>query len=195
MNHYKYFKTYDQITCSIHESGHALCALFFNMKVDMVHLFDDKKTKRVAGMTYFIHAMANENDSNALFTSLIESEICVNYAGLLAEKCHFKKISGSDKYPGSWKNGSFDDTTSAARLLSFISIPGKERHLLKKKIMGEAYFILNKYWDDITLISHALFKKRKIFFSDLKNILTKKSKNKVFWKKQFRNIIYIFGDK
>ncbi len=188
--------THELIMCCFHEAGHSIYGLLHHMKVDMVEVFEDKKTKRVCGMTYFNYPVADEVDDSDLKYQLMISEICVNYAGLAAEKYHFKNVSGSDKFPGFWKNGSSSDTIMAASLLKEYNLapPGKKRYAFKKKLIKETHKELLNNWEDVVLISHSLFKKKKLSFSNLKDLLTKKSVNKDFWKEQFKNINYIFDN-
>ena len=51
--------------------------------------------------------------------------------------------------------------------------------------------VLEQYWDDVTLVAHSLFNKKRLYYSDLKSLLCKKSKNKSFWKEQFKLIDHI----
>ena len=46
----------------------------------------------------------------------------------------------------------------------------------------------------VTIVAHSLFQKKRLNYFDLKEIIIKKSKNKSFWKEQFRTIDYIFDN-
>lgn len=48
------------------------------------------------------------------------------------------------------------------------------------------------YWEDVQLIAKSLFKSKKLYWDDLKSLLTRKSKNKAFWKKQLKDIELLF---
>lgn len=186
--------THELISTAYHEAGHTIYGLLHYMKVNMVHVFEDKKYKRICGFTHFNYPIAIEVDDLELSKELMKAEICVNYAGLAAEKYHFKNVSGSDKFPGFWKNGSSSDTISAAALIKQYSLatPGRKRYTFKKKLIKETNSELQKHWDAVILVSHALFQRKRLYYSDLKELLIKKSENKEFWKEQFKNIDYIF---
>lgn len=188
--------THEVISTSYHEAGHTIYGLLHHMKVDMVYIFEDKKSKRICGFTHFNYPISNEVNDYALCRELIKSEICINYAGLAAEKYHYKNVSGSDRFPGYWKNGSSDDTMTAASLINKYKLvpPGKKRYYFKKRLIKKTHQELQNNWEAVVLVSHALFQKKKLYFSDLKNILTKKSNNKEFWKNKFNNIDYIFDN-
>lgn len=131
-----------------------------------------------------------------LFNYWLTAEICCKYAGLSAEKFYFKTISGSDKFPMFLREGSSDDTLSAASLINQFDLapPGKKRYVLKKNLIKETFKIIQMYWSDISLISHNLFKRKRLNFDDLKILLTKKSINKQFWKQQFQIISLIYDN-
>lgn len=53
--------------------------------------------------------------------------------------------------------------------------------------------LLKIYWDDVKLLAHQLYVKRKLQNSDIKQLLLKKSPNKNFWKKQFKTMDTLFS--
>jgi hypothetical protein len=185
---------HEMISTSYHEAGHAIYSLLCGMRVPYVFIFKNKKNKRIQGFCcYETPDLALIKDANLVF-SLVDSEIGIKYAGLTAEKYHFKVISGSDKFPIFLRDGSSDDTLSAAALIRQYNIvaPGKKRYLYKKKKINQILHKLKEYWDDVTLISHLLFSKKRLSFFDIKKVLLKKSPNKIFWKEQFKIIDDIF---
>lgn len=187
--------THESISTAIHEAGHTVYGLLHHMKVSMVHIFEDKKTKRICGLTHFAYPISDEAEDPELAAAVLKSEICINYAGLVAEKHHFKIVSGSDKFPRFLKNCSSSDITSAATIIKQRNLvpPGKKRYEFKNKLIKETYQELKVHWGAVTVISHALFKKKKLNFKDLKKILTDKSfEDRDFWKQQFKDIEYIF---
>src|ERR1700689_5417665 len=109
--------THELISAAYHESGHTIYGLLHHMKIEMVHVFEDKKTKRMCGFTHFNYSDPSEIEDSVLVLELMKAEICLNYSGLCAEKYHFKNVSGSDKFPAFWKNGSSSDTMAAAELM------------------------------------------------------------------------------
>jgi hypothetical protein len=189
----KITKTHELISTSYHEAGHTVYALLHGMKVDSVCVFQNKKNKRVEGFTHFDSPDIEELKDEALISYLVNSEICVRYAGLVAEKHHFKTISGSDKFPMFLRDGSSDDTLTAAALIRQYHVvqPGKKRYAYKKRVIKETLHLLQEYWEDVTLVSHALFQKSRLNYSELKTLLTKKSPNRKYWKEQFSTINYI----
>ena len=44
---------------------------------------------------------------------------------------------------------------------------------------------LKENWDAVTVVAHALFKKKRLNFDELKMLLTTKTESKEFWKEQF----------
>jgi hypothetical protein len=166
------------------------------MKIDSVYVFENKRSKRIEGFTHYdLPNLSKITDSEILVT-FFKSEVCFRYAGLAAEKHLFKSISGSDKFPIFLRDGSSDDTLSAAALIKKHNLvaPGRKRYEYKKKIIKETLNDLKDHWNAVTIVSHALFQKKSLNFLELKTLLIKKSNNKVFWKEQFKNIEYIFND-
>lgn len=190
----KIARQFELITTSFHEAGHVIIALLNNIKVCQVYIFFNKNTNRVEGYCNYEIPDHSILLDKSLCQILAEKEISVKYAGLTAEKYHFKILSGSDKFPIFLRDGSSDDTISAANLIRQYNIvpAGKKRYQYKKNKVNEILNLLQEYWEDVILISHALFNKKRLSFSHLKNILTKKSKNKLFWKNQFKTIDAFF---
>lgn len=178
-----------------HEAGHAIYALLHGIKVPSVYVFENKKNKRVEGFClYEFDKKLPEIEDEVLLAERLHSEICVYYAGLIAEKYHFKNISGSDKFPMFLREGSSDDTLSAAALVKQynIALPGRKRYSYKKKLIKETLIELQTHWDAVTLVSHALFQRKKLSYYDLRVLLTRKTKDKEFWKGQFKIIDHNF---
>lgn len=180
---------HESISTAFHEAGHAIYGLLHFVKIETVYIFQDKKTKRICGVTNFYNPFYNIDNYHMLQKSA-KIVACLNYAGLVAEKYHFKNISGSDKFPLFWKNGSSNDTLAAITLIKRYNLapPGRKRYLFKKKLIKETYNELREHWNSVTLIAHELFKRKKLYYSDLERLLIKESDNKKFWKKQFKNI-------
>lgn len=199
MAHYQLSKKiaqqFELIATSFHEAGHATFTLLHKMKVPNVEVFFNKKTGRIEGNCDYEIIDFNDIKDTSLHRYIVECEIGIKYAGLSAEKYHFKTISGSNKFPLFLKDGSSGDTLSAAALIKKNNIcpPGKKRYQYKKKKIKEVSSILEKNWEDVILIAHSLFAKKKLTFLDLKKILICKSKNKKLWKEQFKIIERIFS--
>ena len=192
----KFHETHELISTSYHEAGHTVYGLLHYMKIGPVAVFENKRTKRIEGFTHYNSPETNNIKDPVLFYDLLNTEICISYAGLIAEKIHFKLISGSDKFPMFLRDGSSDDTTSAAALIQKHDLvpPGKKRYEYKKCLIKTVTNELEEHWDAVTIISHNLFKKKKLYFADLKNLLTKKTQHKEFWKEQFKAINQIYSN-
>jgi len=187
--------TQDLICTSYHEAGHAIFTLLHNMRVPLINLFENKTNKRVEGYCRYETPIELEDIKDPeLFNYQLIAEIKIKYAGLAAEKYHFKTVSGSDKFPMFLRYGSSDDTLSAAALIKQFNLvaPGKKRYNYKQKLIKDTTQLLIEHWDAVVLISHRLFQKKKINYQQLKNILTKKTKNTEFWKNKFKKIEFIF---
>lgn len=185
---------YDLISTSHHEAGHTIYGLLNFIKIESVYVYQNPKNKRIEGLTnYDSPDFSVVNDSN-FFHNLLKAEISIKYAGLLAEKCHFKKISGSDKFPMFLRDGSSEDTLSAAALIKKYAIvaPGRKRYAFKKKLIKETSDLLQNNWDAISIVAHNLFQKKKLSYEDLKTILCKKTNNPKFWKDVFNKIDHIY---
>ena len=187
----KIAKQFEFIMTSTHEAGHTIYALLHLMRVNSVSIFENKKIKRIHGVTYYDYTNNLEDikDPDLLF-ELVRSEVGVNYAGLIAEKILFKNISGSSQTPTFISDGSSEDNRNARELFKKydLATPGRKRAFYKRKLIREIHNELCTHWDAVTIVSHALFQRRRLSFEDLKELLTKKTKNKKFWKEQFKNL-------
>lgn len=193
----KVTKTHELISTSYHEAGHVVYAILHFMLVSSVSVYQNKKLKRIEGVTYYNYPSEFDAiEDPSLLNTLLRSEVGVSYAGLIAEKSLFKSISGSNQIPMFIKDGSGTDTKSAAIIIEKYNLapPGVKRTAYKQKLMREVQHELHNNWDAVTVIAHALFQHRKLTFADLCELLTKKTDNKKFWKEQFKNIIYFYAN-
>src|ERR1700677_3801876 len=176
--------THESIATSYHEAGHTIYALLHFMQVNLIRVYQDKKTKRIDGFTLYESPPIDTIQDEILRNERIHSEIALSYAGLIAEKYQFKLHSGSDKFP-SVLNGSFCDLSEASEMIKKYQVapPGRKRYNYKKRVIRKVTKELQQNWDAVTLVAHFLFQKKKINFLDLKALLTKKSDNKDFWKR------------
>lgn len=185
----KITKTYELISTAYHEAGHTVYALLVQMKVGRVSVFEHKSLKRIHGCTQY--ESFDLDKDNIFFETLLEQEIGLSYAGWLAEKHYFQSISGSKSVPMFIKEGSSDDLSSIRKVIqkynSFLPV-GKKRSLYRKKIIKQVMDMLLQHWDAVEIVSHSLFKHKTLSFADLQSILVKKSKNKKFWRNQFKLI-------
>lgn len=189
--------THDLISTGYHEAGHAICALLHFWRVSSIQIYPKKEKMRTEGVCFneMVKAYEKIQDIELLNAQLI-NEVCFYYAGLISEKYYFKTISGSDKFPLFLREGSFSDTMAATAIIKKHNLaePGRKRYAFKKKLIKRTLHELQKYWSDITLLAHALFKKKRIGAKQIKKILTTKSNNKEFWKEQFKKINFIFDN-
>lgn len=189
-------KIHDTISTSYHEAGHALYSLLHGMKVYSVTISQNKKNKRIQGVCFYEIPEISLITDPVLFYKIASTEVGIKYAGLISEKYFYKTISGSNKFPISLKEGSSDDTLSATAIIKKYNIvePGKERYKFKKKIINKVSKDLTDNWQDVILLAHSIFEKKKITYLDICKILTTKSNNKKFWKQKFKNIDAIFNN-
>lgn len=186
---------YELLSTSYHEAAHSIYGLLHFFRIEGVFVFGNKSFDKIDGSTYFIFPNLSKIDDVDILTDYLKHDIGIKYAGVTAEKHLFKMISGSDKFPMFLREGSSEDINSAGILLKQHNFtpPGKKRFAFKKKLIKEIDSELQDNWEAITLVAHNLIKKKKLSFNDLKNILTKKTKNNDFWKKQFKKINLIFS--
>ncbi len=181
---------HDSIFTSYHEAGHTIYALLHHMKVYSVRIFPEKRSRRIEGFTH-INCLIEFDDieDKAFLTERLDVEVCFYYAGLVAEKNRFKLASGSDKFP-SILYDAHKDVKDASKLIKDYQLapPGDKRYNYKKRMIRRVARELQQYWGDVVLIAHALYNQRRLYFSDLETILTKKSENKKFWKEQLKKV-------
>jgi ATP-dependent Zn protease len=184
----KFHETHELISTSYHEAGHTVYGLLHFMNIGPVLVFEDKKSKRIHGFTHYDPSQLSQIQDPVLFSDRLHAEIGLSYAGLVAEKRHFKMISGSDKFPMFLKEGSSHDFAEAATLFDKynLSEPGRKRYKYKQKLLKLVDQELQEHWDAVTLVAHGLFKKKNIELSELKVLLTRKTEDKEFWKKIFK---------
>ena len=189
----KVTKTYELITTSYHEAGHTVYALLHGMKVDSVCIFEHKIFKRIHGFTQYESSNTTEN---CQITDFLEQEIGLMYAGLLAEKYHFKMISGSDQVPTFIKEGSSDDLLTVRQLIKKHNPApaGGKRSAYKQAIIRKTIALLVEHWGSVDVVAHALFKHKKLSYQDLRLLLTTRTKNRKFWRSIFKEIDRIFPE-
>lgn len=192
----KVTSTHECISTSYHEAGHVVFGLLSSFYILSVCVFQNKKTKRWDGFTHYNSAELSDVSDPELLSQFLDLEVGIKYAGLVSERAHFKNISGSDKFPFYWKDGSSDDTRTAAELIKKYSTisAGRKRYAYKQRIIRHSHNMLQQHWGAVTLIAHALFRKKKLYFEDLKQLLIKRSDDKNFWKLQFKTIENIYSD-
>lgn len=179
---------YELIAQSFHESGHTLCGLYNFMEVTTVVVMNPREN--LDGKTEYICMDPDLLNDIELKNMQLYFELQTHYAGLLAEKIYYKDICGSEKFPMHLKQGSSGDINDASALIKKYKMaePGRQRALLKNQVQKETTILLEHFWDDIKIIAHLLYKKKKLNFEDLKYLLTRRSANKEFWKEKFKFI-------
>jgi hypothetical protein len=184
---------YDSILTATHEAGHTVYGLLKGFKIDEVSICEEKN-KRISGSTDYQSPVIDTLQDIDLVNMLIKSEVCIFYAGLIAERYFFQKISGSDKFPLILRDGSSDDTSAAAAQIRHYNLapPGKKRYNLKKRYIRDTLRVLEDHWEAVTSITHALYKNKKIKFEDIKNILS--ATDKIFWKERLNTIHELYNE-
>lgn len=189
-------------TC-YHEAGHTISGLLNFMKIPTVSIEMHKKINAdpttLGNTNYETPVYIEKVKDDELRTELVMCEIRINYAGLAAEKLLYKDLCGTDQLPMVLKHGSFEDRDNISNLIKLYNLapPGRKRHLFKKRALSGATSQLNAYWSDVKLVSHELYKRRKLYYYDLALLLTTKSINKKFWKKKLKeiNFLSLYGEK
>jgi hypothetical protein len=189
----KLSRDYELISVSYHEAGHCLFGLLNHIKITTVAVNSETNNSEDLGYTQYEIAEIEHQDTNVL-NRLLMAEIGINYAGLAAERIYYKDICGSDKLPMMLKGGSSEDIKTAASLIKKFELaaPGKKRYAFKQKMLRDCKLLLEEHWEAVKLIAHSLYRHKKLTFFDLKDILTKKSSNKEFWKTRFKEINLLF---
>ncbi len=190
----KFHEVHELISTSYHESGHTIYGLLHLIKIDCVYVFANKRNKRIEGFARYNNPDLCQFTDNELFNDRLHAEIGIYYAGVTAEKRLFILNSGSDKFPMFLRDGSSHDINRAAKLFQKYNLAeaGRKRYAYKQKLIKEVDRELHEHWDAVTLVAHALFKKKKLSYPELQKLLTTKSKNKQFWKQQFKAINYFY---
>lgn len=189
-------KDYELIALAYHEASHAIMATFHFMKIIYVRIANEKE---MDGLTEWenLYEPAYIIQDIQLEKLIVSNEIDIFYAGYVGEKIYYKDISGSDRFPQTLKYGSENDIAKASTLIKKYNLaePGKVRSKLKKNIQTAIYKLLSENWDAVKQVAHALYQKRKLNFEDLKNILIKKTKNKLLWKEKYKQIELLYEHK
>jgi len=182
--------THGYITASYHEAGHIIYAFLHYMTVHAAQVYQDKKTKRIDGWTHYDCLNLDTIEDSAILAERLQAEVGLSYAGLVAEKLQFKQHSGSDKLPSFLGDASLQDLSEASKMIKKYQIvpAGSKRYNYKKRMVRQVLRELEEHWDAVTLIAHALYQKKRLNFAELKNLLTKKTENKKFWKERLKII-------
>ena len=179
---------YERIAMAQHEASHAVCALYNFLQVYDVRVMTPNHSEGNAD--FYIYSSDNEEISN-IFNIF---ELQAIYAGLIGEKIYYKDISGSSKFPMHLRIGSSVDIALASKLIrkNNLATPGKNTMSLKKRLHKEVEEILIEHWDAVKAVAHALYKKNRLSFKDLKFILTRRTNHQEFWKDRFNKINLLY---
>ena len=192
---------FEMIFAAQHEAGHTIVGLLNFIKIDPVEIFRTAEG-RGEGFTHYDIVGFTEDKGfiikdNDVIHFLVKAEVVLNYAGSLAEKNLYRHICGADALPMVLKEGSFSDMDTSTGLIREYNLapPGQKRYTYKQKLLRQTSQTIEIHWQDITLVAHALYDKHKLSFDDLKNLLTRKSPNKSFWKERFRVLGKIYDSR
>lgn len=188
---------HELITTCYHEAGHVISALCNYMQVSDVgvDIVIDKRTQKDMGYTNYDSAIDYEKVTHdGLLEKFVISEIYILNGGLAADQLFYRNIFGIEEMPKVLFNGYGSDNKSIRALITKhnLASPGKPRYAFKKKMLNHTRQLMIPYWDDVQLVAKTLFKFKKLYWEDLKSLLTRKSKNKAFWKKQIKDIELLF---
>jgi hypothetical protein len=181
----------ESICMEYHESSHAILALYncFQVFYMSVRNPDEKD-----GRTDFYIPL--EIKDQELKRSLLMAELQTMYAGLMGERILYRDLCGNGKFPKHLQVGLSFDIKLASNLIRRheLAPAGKETAEFKKNIQRKVEKILMEHWDSVKLIAHALHKNRKIVsFEELRQLLTRKSNEKEFWREKFSKTKLIYG--
>lgn len=189
---------YLMIAAAHHESAHTLIYLYNLIKVFNVSISSDREMIKFTGglAEYLLILDYDCIEDIDLRNKLLTSELMGLYSGLLGEKAYYHDICGSQRFPTHLSAGASGDIMEASNLIRKYDLasPGKNTTILKKQIEKKVKSVLLEYWADVKIIAHALYKYKSLSFEDLKNLLCKKNKNKVFWKTRFKDIDILHHD-
>lgn len=182
---------YELIASAYHEAAHTIVGLANLLYVDKVSI-----TINQGGDTdYFVFEADNTKDE-WLKRMVLMAEVKTIYAGLVGEKMYYKDICGSINFPSHLKNGSSIDTSMASKLIRKYRLArsGAETFELKQDIRVEVEKLLITHWEAVKTVAHALYRKRKLSFSELKYMLVR-TEEKDYWRDKLKKIKTIYEDK
>lgn len=182
---------YETIASSYHEAAHTIVGLAHLIYIDNVSISEGNG----GDTNYLIYHVDNTNDQS-LKRLIIMSELRTVYAGLVGEKIFYEDICGSHLFPMHLKNGSsFDISTGAAIIRKYkLADAGEKTYALKQEIKHDCHKFLDKHWESVKIVAHALYRKKKMNFSELKYLLTRNNEHKDFWKDKFKKIKLIYDE-
>lgn len=182
---------YGLIATSYHEAAHTIVGLAHLLLVEEVSVQDCQE-----GTTNYTGYHGYDANTDNLRRIIVMSELKMIYAGLVGEKMYYKDICGSGKFPMHLKNGSTIDTNMASKLIRRYKLAssGKATFKLKQEIRQDVEKFLVRHWEEVKIVAHALYKKRKLSFQELKYLLTRLPQNKDFWKEKFKTIKIIHDE-
>jgi hypothetical protein len=181
------------IATNFHEASHAITGLHNYFQVYNVNILMPAIKEGTTDFYIFDNEKIQDEELKYIFLMF---ELQTIYGGLIGERLYYKDITGSDRFPSHLKSGSASDTFQAAALIRkhHLAKPGKNTHLLKKRIQNDVEELLLEHWDAVKVVAHALYKKKKLNFEELRNLLTKKTNHNDFWKDRFKKIKSIYND-
>lgn len=183
--------THDFVSTSYHEAGHVVYGLLHFIMIYSAHVYECNE--QVDGKTHYYSPYFENIKNQELLTDRLKAEIGLSYAGLAAQKYHYKLFSGSDKFL-SCLDGSKDDMKTISDIIKKYSLtpPGRPRYSFKKKMIRQVDSELQEHWEAVTIVAHALFRKKRLSFHHLKKLLTTKTDNKEFWKEHLKKISHYY---
>ena len=186
---------YKLIAMCWHEASHAIVGTLNFLKVYKITVMGPE-SKVDDGWTHYFSYDENYNDDEEFQKILAKLHIQFYYAGLIGETLYYKTICGSSKFPMYLKSYSSFDTREASKLFRKYKLanPGKDTYNLKKDFKVETANMIFSYWNDIQLVAHCLYRKKRLNYDDMKFLLTRKSANKNYWKNIFSKINYIYDN-
>lgn len=182
---------YELIASAYHESSHTIVGLANLLFIDDVSITIDN-----GGDTNYFMYLTEQTINSSLKKIIALSELKTIYAGLVGEKIYYRDVTGSHLFPMFLKIGSSMDTAMGSDIIrkNNLANSGNDTYLLKNNIKEELEKFLIEHWQSVKDIAHALYKRKKLRFSELKYILIR-GEDGDFWKDRFKKIKLLHNDK
>jgi hypothetical protein len=187
----KIFSEYDKISTSYHEVGHIICAIYHYLKPHELKIFKEADNYHYEGIAVYesysdFLSKARKQDVK----KLCYSEISISYAGTVAERLLFSRISGKNKLLKVLHGFSTEDFKEVNYIINKYNLakPGRLRKRLKSKITTYTENVLTTFWQDVELLSYKLISKGSLKEKEIRSLLVNESTNKKVWTHRYKVI-------
>jgi len=164
----KLYEEYETILLAFHEASHIVIGLFNNVFVNKAKIYSDK----------YLHGYTYYSCKEILSKKSAVNLLLFLKAGIVGETYIYKINTGISYLPKILRNYSYFDFKEIKETIRKYNLPKSKAFI--KKINKKVLQQVQKLWDDISRISHYLFKYKTISFFKIKQILLS-GNNKHFW--------------